>query len=121
MGRPEVDYFILDALANDLESLEDILRLMNSDSMGWRFRHPAPFTASEVLPGLQRVVKDGLVNAAAHSATEQALVDLPERVWPAEGLEGVWFRLTPHGRMVHSAWEPDVPEDSGPGTQQEAT
>lgn len=121
MARPEVDYFVLDTLANDLESLEDILRLLNSELMGWRHRHPAPFTQDEVLPVLRRVVQDGLVNVAAFSLTDRALVDLPARTWPAGGLHEVWFRLTPHGRMVHSAWEPDLPEDIGPSRSQEAT
>ncbi len=119
--RSEIDYFVLDALANDLESLEDILRLMNSDTMGWRFRHSRPFTEPEVLPVLQRVVKEGLVNAAVFSDSEQALVDLPERSWPTAAVDSAWFRLTPHGRMVHTAWEPDVPQDRGPDSAQEAT
>ena len=111
MKRELIDYFVLDTLANDLESLEDILRMLNSfTEVGWRDLHPEPFTREEVVPAILRGIREGNIMACVFSEEERALVDLGEGVIP-EQLDDVWFRLTPRGRMIHNAWEPPLPED----------
>jgi hypothetical protein len=106
MTRPLIDYFVLDSLADDLESLEDILRILNSDGIGWRSHHPTAFERAEVMPVLFRAISDGLVRAAVLTADGKALEPLAERTLPAGDLDGVWFELLAPGRMVHTSWEP---------------
>jgi hypothetical protein len=61
MTRPDIDYYVLDALATDLESLEEILRLVNHPQIGWAAEAGHPFGRSEVLVVLPRLVRDELV------------------------------------------------------------
>jgi hypothetical protein len=115
MQREPIDLFVLDTLANDIEALEDILRMLNSATvLGWRHAHPALFERDEVLLALLRNVKAGLVEACQYDPTAKALVGLGEQVWPAGSADDLWFRMTSRGRMVHDAWDPPLP-DSGPG------
>jgi hypothetical protein len=107
--RSLIDYFVLDALANDLESLEDVLRILNSDGLGWRSHHADPFTKDEVVPSLYRCLQEGLVHAAQIDSTGLALKPLPERALPAAPLDDLWFALTAHGRLVHGNWDPPPP------------
>jgi len=106
MTRELVDYFILDSLANDLEALEDVLRILNGDGMGWRSHHPEPFTRDEVVAALFRCIRDGLVRAAVLTADGKSLVSLEDRALPGCSVDDVWFELTARGRVVHASWEP---------------
>jgi hypothetical protein len=106
MARPLIDYFVLDSLANDLESLEDILRLLNGEGLGWRVHHVEPFERAEVVPALLRGIRDGLIRAAVPAADGKALEPLEDRALPAGSLDDVWFELTAQGRVVHTTWEP---------------
>jgi hypothetical protein len=106
MGRDPLDYFVLDSLANDLEALEDVLRILNSDAIGWRTHHPEPFTKDEVVPTLCRCIRDGLVRAAVLGADGKYLEPLEDRALPTCSVDDVWFELTARGRIVHSTWEP---------------
>ena len=106
MAKALIDYFVLDSLANDLESLDDILRLLNSDGLGWRSQHPVPFERAEILPSVLRLIRDGLVRAAVLGRDGKALESLADRVSPGERIDECWFELTAPGRIVHSSWEP---------------
>jgi len=112
MARPLIDYFVLDSLANDLESLEDILRLLNSDGLGWRLHHAGPFERVEVVPALIRAIRDGLIRAAVPTADGKALEPLEHRALPTASLDDVWFELTARGRVVHASWEPPAQPQS---------
>jgi hypothetical protein len=79
MARPLIDYFVLDSLANDLESLEDMLRILNSEGLGWRSHHMVPFERDEILPALFRGIRDGLIRAAVHTPDGKALEPLEDR------------------------------------------
>jgi uncharacterized protein YecE (DUF72 family) len=109
MARELIDYFVLDALADDLESLEDVLRMLNGDGLGWRVHHRAPFAQEEVVPSLFRCIQAGLVRAAVLSADGKGLEPVEERAIPATPLDEIWFELTAHGRLVHENWEPPEP------------
>jgi hypothetical protein len=116
MQREPVDLFVLDTLANDLEALDDILRMLNSATvLGWRHAHPDPFEREEVVLALARNIKAGLVEACVYDPAAKALVGLGEHVWPDGSMDEFWFRMTRRGRMVHEAWDPPLP---GAGTGQ---
>jgi hypothetical protein len=107
VSRQLIDFVALDALANDLENLDGILRILNSASeLGWRDQHPAEFTRDEVVPALYRAIRDGTVEACVYSDSERALVGVGEGVVPSGPFDDVWFRLTRRGRLVLSAWKP---------------
>ena len=108
MGRPLLDLCILDALSIDLEDVEHLLEILNSESeFGWRDVHPAPFTRAEIQPALLRLIRDGLIEACLYSPAAGALIGCGIGVLPPAGeWEDSWFVLTPHGRMVLDAWEP---------------
>jgi hypothetical protein len=110
MPRDLLDYFVLDAVADDLESLEDVLRILNSEGLGWRAHHPSPFEREEVVPSLLRCIRDGLVRAAVLSANGKWLEPLEDGALPTAPLDEVWFELSAPGRLVHANWEP--PESS---------
>jgi hypothetical protein len=109
MARELNDYFVLDALANDLTSLEDVLRILNSDALGWRSHHPAPFKQDEVVVSLVRCIEGGLIRAAVLSADGKGLEPLAERQRPRAPFDELWFELSAHGRIVHENWEPPEP------------
>lgn len=107
MVRHELDMYVLDALANDLEALDDILRILNSPSeLGWRDQHPDLFTADEIVPAIIRGVRSGNIEACVYSASEKGLVGLGEGVLSSDSADETWFRLTQRGRLVLSAWNP---------------
>lgn len=75
--RIDLDYFVLDSLANDLEAIENILAILNSDSeFGWRDQHPSPFTREEIVPALLRGIQRGDIEACVWSDRDRALVDV---------------------------------------------
>lgn len=110
MPRELIDLFVLDTLANDIEALEDILRMLNSNTvLGWRHAHPAPFERAEVVLALTRNIRGGLIEACAYDVAAKALVGLGEQLVPDGSMDVLWFRMTRRGRMVHEAWEPPLP------------
>lgn len=107
MAREPIDLFVLDALANDLEDLESVLRILNSPSeLGWRDQHPAVFTREEVIPAVFRGIGEGNIEACVTAAAEPVLIGLGERKLPDGPLDEVWFRLTKRGRTVLNSWDP---------------
>lgn len=104
MTRPNLDYFILDALANDIEGFDDILRLTNHLDIGWAAEHGGAITRAQVLEALPRLIRDHLVQVFVFSDSGKELRDLPMGSAPAEPLEFCYFALTDRGRLVHSNW-----------------
>jgi hypothetical protein len=110
VSRQDLDYYVLDSLVNDLEAIEDILRMLNSDSaLGWRDLHPKPFTRDEIVPGLARLIKEELILAYVLDQSGKALVQLGAKVLPDGIWDDAWFSLTPRGRVVHGNWNPELP------------
>lgn len=103
----EIDYFVLDTLANDIEDLESVLCILNSPSeLGWRDQHPDPFTREEVVPSLLRAIRFRTVEACIYSEEEKCLVGAGGGVVPDGNLDDLWFRLTSKGRLVLDSWDP---------------
>jgi len=101
-------FVVLDALANDLEDIEQILHLANHDSVGWRqLNGGRSYTRDQIIPSLLRLVRDDLVEACSYSESERRLVGIGRGVLPTGALDDVWFVMTPRGRVVHSSWEPE--------------
>lgn len=109
-SRTKPDYFILDAMANDIESVDDILRTLNANSeLGWTDVWGRPFTREEVVGSLIRLLRRQLVQAYAISGSEAALSPLDAGTTP-EQFGTAYFGLTVRGRIMHENWDP--PEGS---------
>ncbi|GLC24610.1 hypothetical protein [Roseisolibacter agri] len=106
MTRADIDYIVLDALANDLESVEDILRLANHPEIGWADLAGGAVAEFSVLLALPHLMEDGLVQAYVLDADEGHLEELPVGTQPSVSLDECYFGLTPQGRLVHASWEP---------------
>ena len=98
MVRPALDYLILDAVADDAESLGQIRDLIADAST----------SESNLISALRRLVQDQLVEAYTIPSDETVLVSAGEGIWPPAAADDLWFQITKRGRMVHQAWANDA-------------
>jgi hypothetical protein len=111
--QPLPDMFVLDSLANDVESLDDILRILNSDeAIGWHKQWGRHFTREEVVQALARLVRADHVRVSTLTSNGKWLEELAPTELPASTFDDVWFALTPHGRVVHTNWDPSDQRES---------
>ena len=106
MARQDIDYFVLDALANDLEAVEDIVRLVNHPAIGWTDVAGGPIERTAVLLALPRLVREELVQVYVHAASAPELEELAVGQMPDVPLDDCYFGLTARGRLVHANWTP---------------
>ena len=94
MARPALDYLILDAVADDVESMVEISKRV------------APSEASEstLVATLRRLVQERLIEAYTIPGDTAELVSAGEGIWPPAFAEGLWFQITGRGKMVHETW-----------------
>src|SRR5207253_4315935 len=103
--HPDRDFYILDALANDVEDVSSILQMLNSDSeLGWHKELGRKFTCNDVAEGLSRLVRLGSVQVYLTDDDEKALIPLAEKTLPLE-MSVAWFGLTGRGRLIHENWK----------------
>ena len=101
--------FILDVLRHDvIEQLPSIIRMLNDDGcIGWRDCWPRDFTAKEVVPVLEQLVRGGAVDVLREDESGNDVVRVsPETVDVEREVNVLWFALTPKGRERWSEWEP---------------
>jgi hypothetical protein len=102
-----IDYFVLDSLADDIESLEQILPSVAHSAEFWDIsQKPEEFGRDEVIASMLRLIRERDIAALVYDVQRRELVDLGEGVIPDGSLDDYWFRMTTRGRMRHSAWEP---------------
>ena len=106
MARIDIDYYVLDAVANDLESLDDIIRLVNHPDVGWVAAAGRPISRADIVAALPRLVRDQLVQVYVPSATASEVEALPIGGLQAAPLDGCYFGMTAQGRIVHANWAP---------------
>jgi len=105
--RDLIDYFVLDALADDIESLEQIVPSVQRAATLWHSPLVAEtLSRANVIPPLLRLIDERLVVAYQYSESGRELEQLPSGALPSLTFDDYWFGLTPTGRMVHSAWDP---------------
>ena len=98
MSRSTLDYLILDAVADDVESFAHI---------GDRAAAAGLPETTEVLASLRRLTQERLVEACTVSGDRPELVAAGEGVWPHGNATDMWFRITSRGKMVHETWASD--------------
>ena len=108
------DMYVLDALASDLESLDDIIRMLNSESdLGWRREWGADFRRPEIVQALVRLLRSGLVRCYLWDETVRGLVQCSPRALPPGDFDAAWYGITDQGRLVHGNW---APHEDGSGS-----
>ena len=95
MARPALDYLILAAVANDVESFAHIRKHIASSRSS---------QSSQLLAALHRLVQQRLVDAQTVPGERGKLVSAGQGVWPPANAEDIWFRITGRGKMVHDTW-----------------
>jgi hypothetical protein len=109
--RPEnLDFFVLDTLANDIEGFADVIRLVNHPVIGWADVAGRGFTATEATTALLRLIREGSVEACYLSDDGKELRGAGDAVVPTLPLGDLWFRMTPRGRIRHTNWAGLPPE-----------
>ena len=101
------DLYVLDALANDVEDLESVLRMLNSNTaLGWTKEWGRSFNRGEIVEALSRLVAKNLVQVLTLADDGCSLQSLPAATPPPSVYDEVYFALTERGRLVHRNWEP---------------
>ncbi len=120
-GAPNMDnnldnlaMFILDVLRHDdIESIPSILSLLNDNSgtIGWRDHWPHDFLESEVTSKLIELLDGRFVKAARYDPNQQAAVECEYKLISGSKInhDGIWFTLTPKGRLALESWKPPNP------------
>jgi hypothetical protein len=105
LKRQAIDLVVLDALADDLESMEQILHGLHHEPLSWQ-RAPdgSLYKREDVVTALLRLIRDGLV--VGFRVETGGLVRMGAGVMPPGNLDDYWFGITPPGAMIHANWEP---------------
>jgi hypothetical protein len=102
-----VDMYLLDVVADDVESLDDVLRRLNADTerAWWRARG-IPFGREEVVQALSRLVLRDWVRVYLPDPHDGRLVEAAPTALPPSDYSNAWFKITPRGLLVHGSWQP---------------
>jgi hypothetical protein len=109
------DMFVLDALVNDIEDVESVLRMLNSDTaLGWSDEWGRPFQRGEVVATLTRLIAKNYVDVLVLASDGKSLESLPSKSLPPSSYEEVYFAITDRGRTIHRNWDaPSGDTDAG--------
>lgn len=109
------DLYVLDALVNDFEDLESILRMLNSGtSLGWAIEWGRPFQREELIAALSRLVTKDYVQVLLLAPDGKSLESFSSTALPPGSYQDVYFALTDRGRLVHRNWDPELGGDDAP-------
>ena len=107
MTRALIDYLVLDSLADDVESLEQIVPSLDRAIGFWEINPPnARFTRADIVLSITRLVEDRLIEAVAMNTDGKSMSPVGEGVQPRGALDDYWFQMTPRGRILHTDWDP---------------
>lgn len=109
------DPYVLDALANDIEDLDSILRMLNSDtSLGWAAEWGRPFQRGELVEALSRLADKDYVQVLVLAPDGKSLESLSPTALPPGSYQDAYFALTARGRLVHRNWDPRLGGNDAP-------
>lgn len=107
MSLDLIDYYVLDALADDIESLEQIVPSVRLAATMWQSElTPESISRQLVVSSLLRLLREQSISACSYSPSGKDLEELPPGVIPDGNFDDHWFGLTPRGKMLHSVWDP---------------
>jgi len=115
MARALIDYLILDSVADDVESLEQIVPSLDRAIQLWEINPPnGRFARADIVLSITRLVEDRLIEAVALNQDGKSMSPVGEGVQPRGTLEDYWFQLTPRGRILHTDWTPPHERENQP-------
>lgn len=100
-----LDLYVLDAIADDIEDIESILRMLNNPSIGWREEWGKDFERPEVVLALSRLVKAGQVLAYGLDGQGKELIEANKQALASTTYDDFWFGPSPAGRIRHQTWK----------------
>jgi len=113
MPRPLIDYLILDSVADDVESLEQIVPSLSRAISLWEINVPGGlFDRDEIALSITRLVRDKLIEVVVANADENTMSPIGEGVQPEGNLDDYWFQMTGRGRIVHNDWVPPAEREN---------
>jgi hypothetical protein len=102
-----IDYYVLDALADDIESLEQIVPSVRLAATMWQSEvTPKSISRQLIVSSLLRLLREESISAYCYSSSGKDLEELPPGVIADGNFDDHWFGLTARGKMLHSAWDP---------------
>lgn len=106
MARSHLDYHVLNAIINDCDLYEDMMRFLNESELSWHAEYGRTLQPVEVQVALLLLVQEGLVEVSRIDPVENDFVDCGERVGPADRqLSEMFFDLTGRGRVLYLNWD----------------
>lgn len=103
------DLYVLDALCNDIEDLDSILRMLNGDTaLGWAAEWGRPFQRGELIEAISRLVAKNYVQVLVLAPDGKRLEARSATALPSGNYQDVYFALTDRGRLVHRNWDPGL-------------
>ena len=116
MARALIDYLVLDALADDFESMEQIEPAIERALEFWCINEPPDrFSRAEIVLAITRLIRDRLIEAVALNSDGKSMSNLGEGIHPKGNLDDYWFGMTPRGKIVHTGWIPPAERESQSG------
>jgi hypothetical protein len=107
MTRALIDYLILDSVADDVESLEQIMPSLDRAIRVWKINPPnGRFTRPDIVLSITRLVEDRLIEVVAVNPDGKSMSPVGEGVQPRGSLDDYWFQMTSRGRILHTDWNP---------------
>lgn len=101
------DMYVLDTLANDVEDMDSILRMLNSDTdLGWRKEWGRDFKRDDVVAALSRLIRHDFVNVLIPDEQSKSIREIARRAMPPGSYDEAYFGITERGRLAHSNWNP---------------
>ena len=98
---PNLEMFVLDAMQDDLEDVESILRYL----VQWRRHWPHDFTLEEVTSALRTLIERGLVEVYDSVTGGSEVAPVSDPATDEASLREYWFLPTPQGREVWKMWD----------------
>src|SRR4051794_6764711 len=99
--------FIIDVLRHDVEAIPNIILLLNDrGSIGWRNFVVREFSTGDVIPVLEGLVADEMVQPLRENPQNGELIEIQEIGDLAKDLNATWFTLTRKALDEWKAWKP---------------
>ena len=97
--------YVLNSLADDLESIETIHSLLNKDGKdGFKDEWGGVIQRIDIFHAIKMLIDEKLITVFLPSGPNGELVPLESSGWDMSGVDEAWFGMTDRGRLKHIKW-----------------